>query len=900
MKSLVSAIRGARTPAQTTTPVPYAGRAYRGGFSGLMRPAGQETQIKAVGANGTLFAIVNKYASATAAATWHLNRQAVGRNAEPVEVASHAALDLWNSPNAYYTRPHLIKAFQQHRELVGEGILVIVKIGNLPIELWPVRPDRMEPVPHPEKFLAGWIYHGPDGQRIPLAVDQVIQIQQQPCPWDPYHGLGAVQTILTDLHSAEAAAEWNRMFFANSAEPGGIVEVDRRLSDDEFNEMTARWREQHQGVNNAHKVAILEQVKWVPNAFSMRDMQFVELRGASSQMIREAFAFPKTMLGDIEDVNRASAEAETYIFTSGHIVPRLDDIQHELNFRLLPMYGPTGRGLEFAYDSPVPEDREADDRERTSQATAAATLVTAGFDAAAVLEWAGLPAMAHKPPPTPAPAGAPGRAPAAHQHGRTPRPALPPARNADDDEDDPEPDLSGVLADLDEALDRFEQQFVPILAQQIDALVEQVETAIDEDDLDQLTALAVPDDLTGADLLRRALGDLAAIAAQRAARECAAQGVDMVAPAVDEDLTDLGLPDIVAFGAELVEIARVTAELAAAGLAGSAAREALRHYTPGAVGRRVAGKVRDRLEALKGSDRTAQVGAAMHRATNLGRGATFAAALKLKRGGKIFASEQNDANACEPCRDWDGHEFATLAEAREMYDAGGYPDCLGRERCRGTYWVTWRRPGIPAALLGHNRPGDHPINPATGDAALRRAPLGLGRPDSASTLSDTELAALRSYKGSGYRNLNKALRTFEGNIPESTREILPYADAADAIDGVMERSKLTGGVEVHRGIWDGREVFGGALDRPLTGAEWVEHAYVSASASEATADEFQEDGPAPLKMRIRAGRGISAVELSGAEYESELLFQRGLTMRVLSDTGPGADRVLDVVVMRGT
>ncbi|MCK9929441.1 phage portal protein [Frankia sp. Mgl5] len=710
MKSLVSAIRAARTPAQTTTPVPYVGRAYGSGFSGLMRPAGQEAELKSLGANGTLFAIVNKYAATTAAATWHLNRQATGRNTEPVEVTSHAALDLWNKPttNAHYTRTRLVKAFQQHKELVGEGILVVVKVGSLPIELWPVRPDRMEPVPHPQRYLAGWIYHGPDGERVPLLPDQVIQMQQAPCPWDPYHGMGAVQTILTDLYSASAAAEWNRQFFINSAEPGGVVEVDRRLSDDEFNEMTARWREQHQGVNNAHRVAILEQVKWVQNAFSPRDMQFVELRGASSEMIRQAFAFPKTMLGDIEDVNRASAEAETYIFASGHTVPRLSDIRDELNARLLPMYGPTGRGLEFAYDSPVPEDREADDRERTSKATAVATLAAAGYDPAAVLDWAGLPPMDYTAPAAPG-AGLPGRSlpgpktpsevdgarrplalPAHNGHRHPHPPALPPARNADD-EDDPEPDLSGVRDDLDEALDRFEQQFAPILARQIDALVEQVETAIDDDDLDALTDLAVPDDLTGADLLRRALGDLAATAAQRAARECAAQGVDVVAPDVDEDLTDLGLPDIVAFGAELVEIARVTAELAAAGLAGSAAREALRHYTPGAVGSRVAGKVRDRLEALKGSDRAAQVGAAMHRATNLARGAAFAAALKLRRGGKIYASEQNDPNACEPCRDWDGHEFATLAEAREMYDAGGYPDCLGRERCRGTYFIRWKK-----------------------------------------------------------------------------------------------------------------------------------------------------------------------------------------------------------------
>jgi hypothetical protein len=47
---------------------------------------------------------------------------------------------------------------------------------------------------------------------------------------DPYRGMGVVQTILVDLDATRASAEWNRNFFLNSAEPGGIVEVDRRLT----------------------------------------------------------------------------------------------------------------------------------------------------------------------------------------------------------------------------------------------------------------------------------------------------------------------------------------------------------------------------------------------------------------------------------------------------------------------------------------------------------------------------------------------------------------------------------------------------------------------------------------------------------------------------------------------
>ena len=41
-----------------------------------------------------------------------------------------------------------------------------MKIGgkSIPLELWPMRPDRIIPVPDPYKFLAGYVYVAPDGE----------------------------------------------------------------------------------------------------------------------------------------------------------------------------------------------------------------------------------------------------------------------------------------------------------------------------------------------------------------------------------------------------------------------------------------------------------------------------------------------------------------------------------------------------------------------------------------------------------------------------------------------------------------------------------------------------------------------------------------------------------------
>ncbi|WP_055696497.1 phage portal protein [Streptomyces silaceus] len=400
-RTLLGSLASAAASAVNRTPIPFAPATGRAGFgSGFVRPAGQEAQMRAMGGSSTLYAIVDRITTTYAGVEWKLYRSATsGRDEDRVEVTSHAALDLWNAPNRHMTGPAFRESAQQHEELTGEQWWVIAchERSSIPLELWPVRPDRMEPVPDPQEFLLGYVYRGPSGERVPLGVDDVISLRR-PNPLDPYRGMGVVQTILMDIDATRASAEWNANFFRNSAEPGGVVEVDRRLSDDEFEEFRTRWGEQHRGVSNAHRVGVLENgLKWVDRKYSMRDMQFTELRSVNREIIREAFGFPKPMLGATDDVNRANAEAAAYVFARWLIQPRLERVREMLNTRLLPLYGATARGLEFDFVSPVPEDKEAEATILGQRAQAAATLQTAGFSPADVLSTVDLPEMAARP-----------------------------------------------------------------------------------------------------------------------------------------------------------------------------------------------------------------------------------------------------------------------------------------------------------------------------------------------------------------------------------------------------------------------------------------------------------------------------------------------------------------------
>jgi len=689
-RSFVHSLATATSTLRNKVPTPYvSGRNLAFPWTQL---SGAEAQMRAMGSVGTLFSIVNRLSNAVALVDWKLWRKAPsGLKEDRIEVTRHAALDLWNKPNAFMTRQELVEAMEQHIELTGEGWLSIARHGrsSLPLELWPVRPDRMMPVPHPTDFISKYEYTGPAGEKIPLELNEVIFLRT-PNPLDPYRGMGAVQSILIDIDSTRASAEWNQAFFRNSAEPGGIISVDATLQDHEFDEMQARWHEQHQGVANAGRVAIIERgATWVDRKYTQRDMQFVELRQASRDTIREAFGVPAFVLGEVGDVNRATAEASKVLFAELLTVPRLERIKQALNNDLLPMYGPdTAAALEFDYEDPVPPDAAARNAELTAKATAAKELIGAGLDSRAVLEYLDLPVMAYTlpaRPPAPSPATPAAPAPAArldiHHHAAPqaravatrPRPALPLVYAADE--------AQKVRAPLDTALDTLLEQWEPIAEAQYEQLAAQIQEAVDAGDTAALAALTVSTD-DAADVLRAAVADMAEEGARQVVEEAAAQGVKVRKPRLDRSLRN-------AFGSELVGIAAATAALLAADVAASGGREALRLLVPGADGEGVAGKVVTFLKGLKNWFRRDQLGGALHRAQNAGRIATLQAAPTAR----YFATERNDANRCPPCAEIDGTELADLAAVQAVYGTGGYLRCEGGVRCRGTVTAVWDQGG---------------------------------------------------------------------------------------------------------------------------------------------------------------------------------------------------------------
>lgn len=381
-------------------PVPYVGK-YRAALGALgiggHGPGDRREELGQYGANGTLFGVVSTLATATSLVEWHLYRKAAsGLKEDRTEVTNareSAPLLVWNKPNNFFSRQELVEGTQQHVDLTGEGWWVVYRVLGVPVEIWPVRPDRMTPVPSIQDFIAGYIYTSPDGEQVPLLREDVIMLRW-PSPLDIYRGQGPQPALAGDLGAEQAQRAWSESFFRNSASPGGIISETGPLSDDDFDELVSRWNRSHRGISNAGRVAVLEAGKFTPLAYTQKDMQFVETRGITKQAVLDAYGFPKFGIGDVQDVNRASAEASKAYIAEAKTVPRLERMKGALNNDFLPMFGPEyPQRYEFDYDNPVPPDQETENATTTAKSNAWATLVNAGADPDDASDMLGLPRL---------------------------------------------------------------------------------------------------------------------------------------------------------------------------------------------------------------------------------------------------------------------------------------------------------------------------------------------------------------------------------------------------------------------------------------------------------------------------------------------------------------------------
>jgi hypothetical protein len=269
-------------------------------------------------------------------------------------------------------------------------------------------------------------------------------------------------------------------------------------------------------------------------------------------------------------------------------------------------------------------------------------------------------------------------------------------------------DFAQIDADWETQAQQLVQSWQTIRATQITELAQLVEQAGgDLEQIAQIQATAV-----GGDTIASHLQTMASLGAGQAVAEASRQGH-----------TSPTVPDLGELQDELSARAAALERMLAQALSQSAAQEAVRLTGGPLTPREVAAEVTTHLGGLTDAYLHDQFGGALSAALNGGR----LAAMTANRRRPLYASELLDVNTCAPCAEVDGTNYPSAAAAAADYPAGGFRDCEGRLRCRGTVVAVYGEapPTVNAAAVARDA-ARHVADSirAELDAGARRPPRG--------------------------------------------------------------------------------------------------------------------------------------------------------------------------------
>lgn len=217
---------------------------------------------------------------------------------------------LADEPNPEMTSFVFRETLMGHLLLWGNAYAQIIQDGRgKVIALYPLLPNKMT-VDRTEKGELYYIYNK-EGQTYPLRNDEVLHIPG--LGFDGLIGYSPIAMAKNAIGMAIATEEYGAKFFANGANPGGVLEHPGVVKDPA--RVRESWNSVYQGSSNAHRVAVLEEgMKFQSIGIPPEQAQFLETRKFQINEIARIFRIPPHMIGDLEKSSFSNIEQQSLEF----------------------------------------------------------------------------------------------------------------------------------------------------------------------------------------------------------------------------------------------------------------------------------------------------------------------------------------------------------------------------------------------------------------------------------------------------------------------------------------------------------------------------------------------------------------------------------------------------------
>lgn len=224
---------------------------------------------------------------------------------------------LHNEPNPEMTSFVFRETLMSHLLLWGNAYAQIVRNGRgQVVALYPLLPSKME-VNRAKNGELFYQYHSDIGV-VTLRKEEVLHIPG--LGFDGLIGYSPIAMAKNAIGMSLATEEYGAAFFANGANPGGVLEHPGVIKD--IQRVKESWNSAYQGSANAHRVAVLEEgMKFQPIGIPPEQAQFLETRKFQINEIARIFRVPPHMVGDLEKSSFSNIEQQSLEFAKYTLDP---------------------------------------------------------------------------------------------------------------------------------------------------------------------------------------------------------------------------------------------------------------------------------------------------------------------------------------------------------------------------------------------------------------------------------------------------------------------------------------------------------------------------------------------------------------------------------------------------
>ena len=233
---------------------------------------------------------------------------------------------LHDEPNPEMTSFVFRETLMSHLLIWGNAYAQIIRDGaGRVLGLYPLLPDKMD-VQRDDRGNIYYVYSRNSDENpmfkeygdIRLQAEDVLHIPG--LGFDGLIGYSPIAMAKNAVGMTLACEEYGASFFANGANPGGVLEHPGVLKDP--SKVRESWNSVYRGVNNAHKIAVLEEgMKYQQIGIPPEEAQFLETRKFQINEIARLYRIPPHMIGDLDKSSFSNIEQQSLEFVKYTLDP---------------------------------------------------------------------------------------------------------------------------------------------------------------------------------------------------------------------------------------------------------------------------------------------------------------------------------------------------------------------------------------------------------------------------------------------------------------------------------------------------------------------------------------------------------------------------------------------------